>query len=53
MIEVLTMAGAEMRIINNNDGTYTAYVGKQQQTFKTMREAFNWFAEQRDGAGND
>lgn len=53
MIEILTMAGAEMRIINNNDGTFTAYVGKQQQTFKTIAEAFNWCAALKDGAGND
>lgn len=49
MSEILTQAGAEWRIVYNDDETYTAYIAGKQQTFDDIKEAVAWCMAVRDG----
>lgn len=49
MSEILMQTGAELVIVRNADGTYTARVGKQIQTFTDVQRAAEWACKVRDG----
>lgn len=49
MSEIVTQAGADLRIIANADGTYTAYVRDKQCTFADIEAAARWACAVRDG----
>lgn len=49
MSEIITQVGAELRIVANADGTYTAFVGGQQQIFTDIQAAAKWACMVRDG----
>lgn len=52
MSEILKQAGCDLRIIQNADGTCTAYVGKLCRVFDTFDEAVAWCCAVRDGAAH-
>lgn len=51
MSEILTQAGAELRITANADGTYTACIYGQRRIFDTFKAAVAWCCKMRDQGG--
>lgn len=51
MSEVLTQRGSDLSIVRNDDGTYTARVGKAVCIFETIDEAAVWCCAVRDKGG--
>ena len=49
MSEILVQAGAELRIEQNADGTYTACVRGKQRIFADIETAARWACAVRDG----
>lgn len=48
-MEILTQAGSELRIVKNEDGTYTARIGCSEAIFSDFQEAIEWVCSVRDG----
>lgn len=49
MREILTQAGAELRIVKNADGTVTARIGMKEAIFNDFAAAVEWACAVRDG----
>ena len=49
MSEILMQTGAELLIVRNEDGTYTARVGKKTAIFEDVQAAAEWACRMRDG----
>lgn len=49
MSEILMQTGAELSIVRNADGTYTARVGEKVQIFTDVQRAAEWACIVRDG----
>lgn len=48
MSEILTQTGSELSIVRNDDGTFTARVGRLVRIFETIDEAAVWCCAVRD-----
>ncbi len=54
MSEILMQAGAELSIVRNDDGKYTARVGMKVAIFDDVQAAAEWACTVRDGEkGNE